>query len=106
MSNSIGAYNGLPQMRMTDLPPLPVPNGSAAKSDSVGFQKLLLDTLGETSGLGNSAQMNEELMMTGGDITQVEVLASIKKADLALRTMIQVRNKMLDAYREVINLRM
>ncbi|MAG93002.1 MAG: flagellar hook-basal body complex protein FliE, partial [Planctomycetaceae bacterium] len=42
----------------------------------------------------------------GGDVTKVEVLSSIKKADLALRTMIQVRNKMLDAYREVINLRM
>jgi flagellar hook-basal body complex protein FliE len=44
--------------------------------------------------------------LTGGDLTNAEVMASARKADLALRMMIQVRNKLVDAYREVQQMRM
>jgi len=43
--------------------------------------------------------------LSGEDITQVEVMAAVKKADLALRKMLQVRNKLLDAYNEIQQIR-
>jgi len=43
--------------------------------------------------------------LSGEDVTQVEVMAAVKKADLALRMMLQVRNKLLDAYNEVQQIR-
>ena len=39
-------------------------------------------------------------------MTQIEVMTSMKKADLALRMMIQIRNKIMDAYDEIKQLRM
>ena len=53
----------------------------------------------------NDMQMNAETMMqsllTGGDVNEAEVLTSIQKADLAFRMLLQVRNKLIEAYREV-----
>ncbi len=46
-----------------------------------------------------TAQVNE--MMTGGDVSQVEVFTSVQKADLAFRMLVQVRNKLLQAYEEI-----
>ena len=34
----------------------------------------------------------------GDDMTQIEAMTAMKKADLALRLMIQIRNKIMDAY--------
>ena len=43
--------------------------------------------------------------LQGGNISQVEVMSAVKKADLALRMMVQVRNKLLEAYNEVQQMR-
>ena len=40
-------------------------------------------------------------MLTGGDVNEAEVLTSVQKADLAFRMLLQVRNKLIEAYREV-----
>ncbi len=40
-------------------------------------------------------------MLTGGDINEAEVLTAVQKADLAFRMLLQVRNKLIEAYREV-----
>lgn len=70
------------------------------------FQQLLVNLLGNTAELQNQSQQAIESQMLGGDITQVEVLSAVKKADLALRLMMQVRNKVLEAYNEVQQIRM
>lgn len=40
-------------------------------------------------------------MLTGGEVNQAEMLTAVQKADLAFRMMMQIRNKLIDAYREV-----
>lgn len=40
-------------------------------------------------------------LLTGGDVSEAEVLTSVQKADLAFRMLLQVRNKLIEAYREV-----
>lgn len=76
------------------------PEGSSA------FQSLLFDSLAQTESMQQAAQGALEKGLAGGDITQVEIMTSMKKADLALRMMIQVRNKIFDAYDEIKQLRM
>ena len=56
--------------------------------------------------LDQSAQSAVERSLSGGDVTQVEVLTEMKKADLALRMMIQVHNKIFDAYNEIKQMQM
>ena len=70
------------------------------------FQELLVYVIGNTAELEHQSQQAIESQMLGENITQVEVLSAVKKADLALRLMIQVRNKMLEAYNEVQQIRM
>jgi len=40
-------------------------------------------------------------LLTGGDVNEAEVLTAVQKADLAFRMLLQVRNKLVEAYREV-----
>ena len=46
-----------------------------------------------------SAQVHE--LLTGGDVSKVEVLTAVQKADMAFRLLVQVRNKLMSAYDEI-----
>lgn len=69
------------------------------------FADLLRQSVDRGVGMQIEADQNVMHAVAGGDITQVEVLSSVKKADLALRMMLQVRNKLLDAYNEIQQIR-
>jgi flagellar hook-basal body complex protein FliE len=53
----------------------------------------------------NSMQLNADdmvhSMLTGGEVNEAEALTAVQKADLAFRMLLQVRNKLVDAYREI-----
>ncbi|MEM1068774.1 MAG: flagellar hook-basal body complex protein FliE [Planctomycetota bacterium] len=53
----------------------------------------------------NSMQMDANdmvhSMLTGGEVNEAEVLTAVQKADLAFRMLLQVRNKLIEAYREI-----
>jgi flagellar hook-basal body complex protein FliE len=91
-------------------PPLP-PAAAAGPSSGVSgdtpqFADMLLKSLNQASGMEAEAHAAVEKGFTGDDITQVEALTSMKKADLALRLMIQIRNKVMDAYSEIKQMQM
>ncbi len=51
----------------------------------------------------NASKMSEEFM-TGNKHSLHEVLISLEKADLSFRYLSQIRNKVLDAYHEVMRM--
>ncbi len=51
------------------------------------------------SQLQANAQVHE--LLSGGDVSQVEVLTAVQKADMAFRLLVQVRNKLMSAYDEI-----
>lgn len=57
--------------------------------------------LNETMAAEATAHQAVETALLGGDITQAEVMASVKKADLSVRMLIQIRNKVVEALNEV-----
>jgi len=79
---------------------------SSPSQDKLSFQNLLLDVLGQTSAMEQSTQAAIEEVVAGGNMTQVEALSALKKADIALRMMLQVRNKLLEAFNEVKQMQM
>ncbi|MBA3312036.1 MAG: flagellar hook-basal body complex protein FliE [Planctomycetota bacterium] len=88
----------------------PIPSGSTiAAAPGVSSGPSFLDLLQQTVERGGAMQTEADLAvmqaLSGEDVTQVEVMAAVKKADLALRMMLQVRNKMLDAYNEIQQIR-
>lgn len=53
----------------------------------------------------NSMQINANgavhELLTGGEIEQAEVMTAVQKADMAFRMLVQVRNKLMQAYEEI-----
>ena len=83
--------------------------GSAATgraAGSVNFQDVLLKSIEHVNELDRQSQSMIAGAITGEEYTQAEIFTAVKKADLALRTMLQIRNKLLDAYNELKDLRM
>ncbi len=62
---------------------------------------MLFDQVGEVNSMQQSADGMVHEMLTGGNVNQAEVMTAVQKADLAFRMMLQVRNKLMDAYREL-----
>ncbi len=85
--------------------PLAPPSLASANSDGVqeksSFKDYLLDSIRQVNDMQQQADAAVEKMVTGGDITPAEVLTAVQKADLAFKMMLQVRNKLLQAYDEV-----
>jgi len=104
MSNSI---NPLPLPKSPAFPQLDSgPVGKADGSGAASFQKLVVQAFGQANQMGQAGQNAVAEGLAGGDITQVEVFTAVKKADLALRMMLQIRNKLLESYNEIKQMRM
>ena len=78
---------------------------AASTAEGPAFADLLREAVGRTGEMQQEADLTVMHALAGGDVTQVEVMSAVKKADLALRMMIQVRNKLLDAYNEIQQIR-
>jgi len=65
------------------------------------FAKLLFDKFGEVNAMQTDADDKVHSMLTGGSVNEAEVLTAVQKSDLAFRMMMQVRNKLIEAYREL-----
>ncbi|TWU41740.1 flagellar hook-basal body complex protein FliE [Novipirellula artificiosorum] len=65
------------------------------------FASLMSDQVHGVNSMQNNANEMVHSLLTGGDVNEAEVLTSVQKADLAFRMLLQVRNKLMEAYREV-----
>ncbi len=82
------------------------------RSDSVGgtssTQKSFADTLNEAISNVNQLQKSSDKAMqdlaTGRTDNVAEVMITAEKADIALKLMVQVRNKIIDAYQEIMKM--
>jgi flagellar hook-basal body complex protein FliE len=77
--------------------------GSA--SDGPSFKDFLVQSIQEVNSMQLEADQAVEKLVTGGDVSAAEVLTAVQKADIAFRMMLQVRNKLVDAFTEVQNLK-
>ncbi|TWU64784.1 MULTISPECIES: flagellar hook-basal body complex protein FliE [Crateriforma] len=92
----------IPSLRPPTPPPNPMGAAPARPSESMGsFAELLGEKVSEVNQMQLTADDNVHQLLTGGDVNEAEVLTSVQKADLAFRMLLQVRNKLMEAYREV-----
>lgn len=69
------------------------------------FKNILLEALDQVNSMQSEANQAVEQLVTGGDVNPAEVLTSLQKADISFRMMLQIRNKLVQAYQEVNNIR-
>ena len=75
---------------------------SDASGENLGvFGKVLTEQVRNVNTMQTDAEEKIHTWLTGGDVSPVEVLTSAQKADLAFRMLLQVRNKLIEAYREI-----
>jgi flagellar hook-basal body complex protein FliE len=69
------------------------------------FKNILLEAIDQVNSMQSEANQAVEQLITGGDVNPAEVLTSLQKADISFRMMLQIRNKLVQAYQEVNNIR-
>ena len=85
--------------------PLGVAAGQSGQGSGVDFGAVLKAAVQEVSDAQNTAQAKAQAFQLGAkDMSLEEVMTSLQKANVAFQGMIAVRNKLVEAYRDVTNL--
>ncbi|NLG33673.1 MAG: flagellar hook-basal body complex protein FliE [Syntrophomonadaceae bacterium] len=79
----------------------PVNSNLRGKPENKGFSQLLKDTFDEANLLQKESDRIAGQFITGYPVELHQVMLAAEKADLALRQTVQIRNKLLEAYKEI-----
>jgi flagellar hook-basal body complex protein FliE len=87
--------------------PLPANPMRAAGGEppSPQFMKLLMNSLNDVNSMQLQADQAVEQLFTGGDVNPAEVLSAVQKADMSFKLLMQVRNKLVQAFQEIKEIR-
>lgn len=101
MTDPLGLINPNTAAGVTPVRP-PSPAGAA---EGPSFRDALMKNLEQVNQLQQDAQVAIEDAVTGKRDDFAAVMTAKQKADLAFQMLLQVRNKMMDAYEEVKQIR-
>ncbi len=75
------------------------------QKDGADFKSTLLDSLDEVNRLQMDAAKVIEMLELGETANMAEVFAAVRKADIAFSMMMEMRNKLVETYRELQQMR-
>jgi flagellar hook-basal body complex protein FliE len=77
--------------------------GAAADAGGAGegFGSVLKTAMAQVNQLSGSAEQQVGTMLTGGTADVSQVMVAVEKADVAFQLMMQVRNKIVNAYQDI-----
>ena len=81
------------------------PAGTTQAAAGRDFKSFLADSLNEVNALQAAAQDGVEKLLTGQTDNTAEVLTAIRKADVAFSLLTEIRNKLMDVYTELKQMR-
>jgi flagellar hook-basal body complex protein FliE len=76
--------------------------GVADKTRSFG--EMLMESISQVNGLQEEANQSIQKLVTGENKNLHETMLAVEKAEIAFKTMNQVRMKVIEAYREVMRM--
>lgn len=87
--------------------PASVPAGiNQSGTDQKGsFAQMMLDSLSQVNQMQQDADAVVGQFFTGGEVNPGQVLTSVQKADMSFRMMLQIRNKLVDAWNKIEDIR-
>ena len=94
----ITAINQLRDLNQVSQTPTPRQNNSSG----VSFNDTLKSYINEANDLQIRADRDIQRMIAGEDIDAHEVMTAVEKANMSFEMVMEIRNKMLEAYREVM----
>lgn len=101
LQSLLGNKNGLTQVGTTG----PANQAGGPVKVDVPFQDLLKQSIMEVNAMKNEADNLQQKLATGEIQDVGQVVHAVEKADLAFKLLMQVRNKLTEAYQEVLRMR-
>ena len=77
---------------------------TAAPSEGASFGEILKDAVQQVDALQKQADVSIERLATGQSGNIHETLIAMQRAELSMRTLIEVRSKVINAYHEVMRM--
>lgn len=71
---------------------------------TMSFSEMLANSLGEVNSLQKDADVAMQKLATGQTKNIHETMLTIEKAEIAFKTMNQIRSKVIDAYKEIMRM--
>ena len=84
--------------------PAPPASASATSGDAHAFADVLKSSLAEVNKLQAKADAAITALATGDKASLHDTMIAMEQADLSFRLMMQVRNKIVDAYQEIMRM--
>lgn len=95
----IGPIN--PNLKM---PEVRVPGASGDSKGNSGFGEILKDAISTVNELQQKSDQEIQKLMTGESQDVHTTVIAMQKADLSFQMMMQVRNKIVQAYQEIMRM--
>jgi flagellar hook-basal body complex protein FliE len=99
-----GANNDLFPKINTGATGAPAASGAAAPAGGASFANVLKDSINEVSRLQQDASNAVDDVASGKSDDVTGVMTAMEKSDLAFKTLLSIRSKLLDAYDEIKNI--
>ena len=90
----IGKVGGLEEIRRP----------AASERPAAGFGEVMKDAVRDVDGLIRESEAAQVAYTSGEEVDLHDVLIKIEEADVAFRALMSVRNKLVEAYKEVMRL--
>jgi flagellar hook-basal body complex protein FliE len=80
------------------------PQKSGSEKSSTGFGEILKDAISTVNELQKNSDQEIQKLMTGESQDLHTTVIAMQKADLSFQMMMQVRNKIVQAYQEIMRM--
>jgi len=77
--------------------------GAAGAADASSFGALLKDALGQVTEAGHRSDAQTRAMVAG-KADMVDVVTAVSETEVAVETMVAVRNKVIEAYQSILSM--
>jgi flagellar hook-basal body complex protein FliE len=86
------------------LPEIPRSRGGGQGASGTSFGEVLRDAISTTNELQKQSDQEIQKLMTGETQDLHATMIAVQKADLSFQMMMQVRNKLVQAYQEIMRM--
>lgn len=100
--SEINVNQVLAQMRAMSIEASNKPQGGNASSDFAAMLKQSIDSVNQTQ--QTSSSLAKDFESGKADVSLAEVMIASQKANVSFQAMLQVRNKLVDAYKDVMSM--
>jgi flagellar hook-basal body complex protein FliE len=88
------------------VPEIRTPQGQRGEKGGPGFGEILKDAISTVNELQKQSDQEIQKLMTGESQDLHTTVIAMQKADLSFQMMMQVRNKIVQAYQEIMRMQM